>query len=117
VNNFDPAIILGIFVLGGLGSALRLLISRWDGYLPCGILAANTVASFVAGFASINLDANPTLLLLVVIGLAGGLSTFSSWAGATVQMAARRKIFAPTIYTLLTLVLSSTAAYLGLLLG
>jgi fluoride ion exporter CrcB/FEX len=55
--------------------------------------------------------------MLIVVGFAGGLSTFSSWAGATVQMAARGKIFAPTVYTLLTLVLSSTAAYLGLFLG
>jgi CrcB protein len=93
------------------------LVSKWQGYLPWGILSANTVASFIAGFASANLVTNETLLLLTVVGFAGGLSTFSSWAAATVQMAARRKIFAPTVYTLLTLILSSTAAYLGLLLG
>jgi CrcB protein len=117
VNLFDPLVFLGIFVLGGLGSVIRLAVSKWDGYLPWGILTVNVVASFIAGLASASLVIDQTVLMLIVVGFAGGLSTFSSWAGATVQMAARGKIFAPTVYTLLTLVLSSTAAYLGLFLG
>lgn len=116
MNSLDPVILLALFLLGGLGSMIRLKLSEWNGYIPWGILTANIVASFIAGFAY-SATKDEALLLLVVIGFAGGLSTFSSWAAGTVHLAAKRKILAPTLYTLLTLALSSTAAYLGLLLG
>ena len=46
-------LILAVVVIlaGGLGAVLRLLIGTWIGILPWGILAANTVASLVAGLA------------------------------------------------------------------
>lgn len=114
---FDPTVIFGIAVAGGLGSMLRFAISKWQGFIPWGILAANITASFLAGWAVIYFNGNDTLVGIAVVGLAGGLSTFSSWAGAAVQMAATGRRFAPALYTVLTLVLSSTAAYLGLILG
>lgn len=119
MNPFDPMLLLGILVLGGAGSALRLVLSKWEGYLPWGVLAANVIASFVAGFAAayFSEDSQATMVALLVVGLAGGLSTFSSWAAAAVQMAAKDRKLAPVLYTLYTLILSSTAAYLGLLLG
>jgi CrcB protein len=116
VNPFDPMVLLGIAGLGGVGSALRLLLSKWEGYLPWGVLTANILASFVAGFAAAYFS-DDRLIALLVVGLAGGLSTFSSWAAAAVQMAAKDRKLAPVLYTLYTLILSSTAAYLGLLLG
>lgn len=116
MNPFDPMLLLGIAVLGGIGSSLRLVLSKWEGYLPWGVLTANIVASFIAGFASAYFT-QENWVALVVVGLAGGLSTFSSWAAAAVQMAAKERKLAPVLYTLCTLILSSTAAYLGLLLG
>lgn len=117
MSAFDPLVLLGIFALAGLGSMARLALARWEGFIPWGILTANIVASFIAGFASVKLGANESYVAIAVVGFAGGLSTFSSWAGATVQMAAKDKKLAPIVYTLATLILSSTAAYLGLLLG
>lgn len=116
MNPFDPIILLGIAGLGGIGSALRLLLSKWEGYLPWGVLTANILGSFVAGFAAAYFS-DDRMIALMAVGLAGGLSTFSSWAAAAVQMAAKDRKLAPVLYTLYTLILSSTAAYLGLLLG
>jgi len=116
MNSFDPLVIIGIAFLAGTGSVLRYLLSKWNGYLNWGILLANVIASFIAGWAS-TFFTDQTSIALLVIGLAGGLSTFSSWAAGAVHLAAKRQNFAAVSYTLLTLILSSTAAYLGLLLG
>lgn len=68
--------------LGGLGSVLRMLLSRFSGKLPWGILIANTLASVVAGMFLAG--PNPAVpYALLVVGFAGGLSTFSSWAAQT----------------------------------
>jgi CrcB protein len=114
---FNPLVVFGIFVAGGLGSALRVLLSKFNGFWPWGILLANVVGSFFAGWAVTYFEANITWVAILVVGLAGGLSTFSSWAAGTVQLVARDRPLAAALYTVFTLVLSSTAAYLGLLLG
>jgi len=115
MNYFDPLLLLGIFVLAGLGSMLRYLMSKWEGAMPWGILTANILASFIAGVASSSFQADLGLTAFIVVGFAGGLSTFSSWAGASVQLAAKEKAVIAGLYTLFTLILSSTATYLGLL--
>lgn len=115
MNYFDPLLLLGIFGLAGIGSMIRFLLSKWEGVMPWGILSANIIASFIAGFASSRFQADLGLTAFIVVGFAGGLSTFSSWAGAAVQLAAKQKAVIAGLYTLLTLILSSTAAYLGLL--
>ena len=97
MNPFDPMLLLGITLLGGLGSAIRVLFSKWDGYMPWGILTANVLASFIAGF---------------------GVAYFTEETQvALVVMAALDRKLAPVLYTIFTLVFSSTAAYFGLLLG
>jgi CrcB protein len=68
-----------VSVLGGAGSVLRYLASFWSGLLPWGILLVNSIASFVVGVA-ISSGANEIAL---VVGLAGGLSTFSTFAAQT----------------------------------
>lgn len=114
---FNPLLLLGVFVAGGLGSALRFAISKFNGFWPWGILIANIVGSFFAGWAVISFETNLTWLAILVVGLAGGISTFSAWAAGTVQLVARDRPLAATLYTIVTLILSSTAAYVGLLLG
>ena len=101
---FNPLVLVGIALAGGIGSAIRFAFSKWAGTIPWGILSANVVASFIAGFAAIYFGSNETWVAILVVGLAGGLSTFSSWAGATVHMVASGKKAAPAFYTLLTLV-------------
>lgn len=114
---FNPLLLLGVFMAGGLGSALRFAISKFNGFWPWGILIANIVGSFFAGWAVIYFETNLTWLAILVVGLAGGISTFSAWAAGTVQLVARDRPLAATLYTIVTLILSSTAAYVGLLLG
>ncbi len=114
---FNPLVVLGIFVAGGLGSVLRVSLSKFNGFWPWGILLANVVASFFAGWAVTFFEADVTWVAILVVGLAGGLSTFSSWAAGAVQLVSRDRPLAATLYTVVTLILSSTAAWVGLLLG
>ena len=74
--------VLLVSALGGLGAVLRFLLSRFSGKLPWGILTANTLASAVAGMFIAGAEPAVPYALLVV-GFAGGLSTFSSWAAQT----------------------------------
>ena len=117
VEIFNPMVVLGIFVAGGLGSVIRVILSKFNGFWPWGILLANTVASFFAGWAVTYFEADVTWVAILVVGLAGGLSTFSSWAAGAVQLVSRDRPVAAALYTVVTLVLSSTAAWVGLLLG
>jgi CrcB protein len=108
-----------VAVFGGLGALLRFSLARWDGWLPWGILAANTVASLIVGFAG-HLIANTDQLVLqvaLVFGFAGGLSTFSSWAAQTggfVEALKNRQAF---LNAFLNLVLPVSAVFAGMLLG
>jgi CrcB protein len=73
---------LAVGIFGGLGSLVRHLVGTWSGFLPWGILAANSIASFVAG-ASL---ANGFYEMALVVGLAGGLSTFSTFAAQSYEL-------------------------------
>lgn len=67
-----------VCVLGGFGAAARYLLSKWDGSLPWGILVGNSIAAIVATIAL-----HGTLSVILVAGLAGGLSTFSTLIAQT----------------------------------
>jgi fluoride ion exporter CrcB/FEX len=71
-----------VAVLGGLGSALRFALSRWQGTLPWGILMANILAATVATTAYFAFGQSFVSLVLVA-GFAGGLSTFSAVSAQT----------------------------------
>ena len=74
--------VFAVALFGGIGSVARYLIGFWNGVLPWGILVANTVASFIAGAA---LSAGQ-LEIALIVGLAGGLSTFSTFAAQTFDL-------------------------------
>jgi len=97
-------IILGIFAAGGLGSVVRVLLSKFNGFWPWGILLANVVASFFAGWAATYFKADVTWVAILVVGLAGGVSTFSSWAAGAVQLVARDRPLAAALYTVVSLI-------------
>jgi CrcB protein len=100
-----------ISLAGGLGSVLRLLLSRWTGILPWGILAANSIASLFAGLVVIAADGFWAAIL--VTGVMGGLSTFSSWAAATGEIWQSGKRARATSYGVLTLVIPTLMAWGG----
>ncbi len=109
----------GLFLLvalaGGLGSVIRLVLSQWQGRLPWGILAANLVGSFAAGFLG-GIE-NWLIAVILISGLAGGLSTFSTFAAQTVDFMHRGRIAQGLLNVFANLALSSTAVLLGLALA
>lgn len=78
-------ILIGVAVGGGLGSVARMFLGRWHGRsVPLGILLGNTLASAIV--ALVASGAHDWLWAAVSAGLAGGLSTFSTWAKQTADL-------------------------------
>ncbi len=105
---------------GGLGALLRYattrLFARMNDELPWAVLAVNAVGSLIGGIV-LGLfttgAAGPDLQLIVMGGLAGGLTTFSTFSVETVQLAIARRwgLVAATVGA--NLVLGVAAAVLG----
>jgi CrcB protein len=109
----------GVALLGGAGSVLRFALSKWNNSLPWGILTANTLASAVVGFC---LETSSGVLPVIVAtvfatGFAGGLSTFSTWAGQTAQFFLDKKFWKAALNVLLNMVLPFSGLMAGLILG
>jgi len=119
-------IIVAVFVGGAVGAILRELLmlsvpNLADGF-PLDILAANLVASFLLGCATavhhrkaVSDDVN----LLIGTGIAGGLSTFSSFAYGVCVLATASATGAlvSSAYVGVSLVLGYVAVVAGLTLG
>ncbi len=79
--------ILAIAVGAAIGANLRYSLSlwaaqRWGASFPYGTLLVNVIGSFVIGFvlalAATRLNLSEPMRLLIVTGLLGGFTTFSS---------------------------------------
>lgn len=111
---------------GALGSGLRFaigasLLQRFGGGFPWGTLAVNLVGSFVAGFLMIWLDARgpsswPWRALLIV-GVAGGLTTFSSLMMECLVFARTERSAMIGLYLGITLLAGLVLVFLGARLG
>ena len=78
--------LLLVALLGGLGATARFWLSKVEGKLPWGILIANTIAAALgAAIISARGISDPTTVVLVS-GLAGGLSTFSTLIAQTTNL-------------------------------
>ena len=73
--------VAAVAALGGPGSVLRHIAGFWSGALPWGILAVNSIASFVVGLSV----SSGEYEIALVVGLAGGLSTFSTFAAQSYE--------------------------------
>lgn len=82
------------YLLVALGSAVGgvarygiglLVTARWGNAFPWGTLLINALGSFVIGYAS-GWAANPAVRLLVMVGLCGGFTTFSSFSLETLSL-------------------------------
>jgi fluoride exporter len=114
-------VILGVSILGGLGSMFRLALSHWHRWLPWGILTGNTVASVIVG-ATFPLSQSGSatgvaLAIFLATGFAGGLSTFSSWAAQTVGFFTEDNSRKAYFNFLLNLALPVGGVILGVILG
>lgn len=108
------SLVLLVAVAGAIGSVLRFFVSGWG---RPGVFAANTVACLAAGIASGWLDAGSALMVVLVVGLAGGLSTWSTLAAQVGDSWLGGKYAAALGYLAATLVAGVTAATVGFVLG
>lgn len=118
----SPLLLAAVAVAGGLGAVLRWLADslaarHLRGPFPWGILLVNVSGSFALGLATGILGSADPVGTVIGTGFLGGYTTFSSVAATSALMLDRggRRIAAANVFG--TLVLSVTAAVLGLLLG
>ena len=120
-------LLLSIGVAGGIGAVFRHRLSnRPDAWMPWGTLAANTIATMIAASALLILEITADLPLLVsgedwpptliaytvVVGLAGGMSTFSTVAGQVAALLRDKHWLRAALYALASFTIPSTAALL-----
>lgn len=114
-----PLVLLAVAVGGALGAVLRHLTSvslAGRGRVPLGVLVVNVVGSFVAGVA-LGAPLDPAAQLIIVSGLCGGLTTFSTLSVETLQLILDGKRRAAAASVALNLVVGIAAAVIGLWLG
>ena len=108
---------LSVGLAGGVGAAGRYLLGFWGEKFPLGILLANSLGGFFAGIALSFFGWGTLGFYVLAIGLAGGLSTFSTFAAQTVELIATRRRIKAVANISLNLVLPSTAVLVGSLVA
>ena len=78
-NPILMTLLIGVF--GGLGSIARVFMIRWAGVLPFGVFLTNAVAAALVSYIHAG-NLAQDYLVIGIVGLAGGLSTFSGIARA-----------------------------------
>lgn len=117
-------LVLGVLVAGGAAAVARFLISRalpaGPGRLPLGVLIVNVAGSLIGGVvlglaerAAVSED----LRLILLTGVCGGLTTFSTWSVETVELALTGRWQAGIVNLIGTLALGFLACGAGYLLS
>jgi CrcB protein len=107
---------LFIAVGGALGAVLRYFVTHLFAF-PFGTAVVNVVGSFLIGIAFVVLVQDKTLskyVPLVMTGLLGGFTTFSTFSLDTLLMIERGEIGAATLNVLGTVTLCLLACAAGL---
>lgn len=113
----SPLVLLGVGVLGGLGSAGRFLLDgavsvRLTGAFPYGTLAVNATGSLALGVvAGATLD--PDSARLLSEGLIGGYTTFSTWAFESQRLVEDGRRVSAGLNLIVSLIVGLGAAWLG----
>jgi fluoride exporter len=94
-----------VAIAGGFGAVARYWLSTWSGKLPWGILLANSIGSFIAGLAV----AGSIETAWLVVGLAGGLSTFSTFAAQTHDLVAKKRLALASLNIVLNLLIPAVS--------
>ena len=89
----QPLLLLAVGAGGFVGAVLRFLISGWVQKLsptlfPVGTLSVNVIGSFLIGFLALYFESvvAPQQKALVITGMLGALTTFSTFSLETVTM-------------------------------
>lgn len=111
-----------IFVGGGAGAVLRYLVQGavqrwWATALPVGTMAVNLSGCLVIGFlGGVFLGARPApegYRLLLITGLLGGYTTFSSFAWETLRLGEDREFLGAGLNVLLSVAVGLAAVWAG----
>ena len=113
-----------LVALGGMaGAPLRYLVDVWvtarlgSGF-PVGTLVANAAACALLGLvAGLGLGASSPAYVLLGTGLAGAMSTYSTFAFETVRLAEEGRIGRAVGYAVASPVVGLAALLLGLAVG
>jgi CrcB protein len=110
-------------LVGGAASVIRYLVSlayaKRSG-LPWAVFTVNVIGSAIGGIAvglSTTGAISPDLRLILVGGLAGGLTTFSTWSVETIQLLLERKLRTALVSVILNLGVGLAAATAGYVLA
>ncbi|KDE39404.1 MAG: fluoride efflux transporter CrcB [Nitrincola lacisaponensis] len=114
--------IIAVALGGAVGSLLRYWISGMlntsDARLPLGTLSINVIGSLLMGVAFVLImekaRISPELRPLLMTGMLGGFTTFSTFSLEAVTLLNEGHTGAALIYVLLSVMLCITALYLGL---
>ncbi len=107
---------------GFAGSVARYYVSKLNlTYeilaIPVGTLSVNILGSFLIGFLTGIAEKSPImtadLRLLLMVGLCGGFTTFSSFTNENLMLMHNGQFFSILLYTALSLLLGFLAVYLG----
>lgn len=124
--------LLVVAVGGGVGAAVRFMVdgeirARHNGGFPWGTFVVNVTGSFLIGlfstlfFTLLHLgvpgDTAQLLQLALVVGLCGGYTTFSTSTVESVRLAQSGRMQLALANSLGTLMVTVTAAGLGIGLG
>ena len=116
------SLLLSVGIGGFIGAILRFTLSGWVGKVtttsfPFGTLSVNILGSFVIGFLFLyfqHINLSPTQKALLVTGLLGALTTFSTFSLETVLLMGKEFYIKALLNVLLNLLLSLGATLLGM---
>lgn len=111
---------------GATGAVLRFLVGRAiqgdvPGAFPIGTLSVNIIGCFLigvlAGLFTGEIGQREELRMLLVVGLLGGFTTFSSFGLETIALLGEGDLRGASIYVLASNGIGISAAWLGSRLG
>jgi fluoride exporter len=121
-DGLDMYRLLLIFIAGGSGCLLRYGLGGWmqrltGGTFPVGTLAVNLIGCLAIGFLAA-LFTGPMLIreeyrVMILVGLLGGFTTFSSFAHETVMLLTDGQLGLATLNVVLSNGLGLAGAWLG----
>lgn len=123
-RTLDKIFLVGIG--GAVGSILRFLVSGWVQSVsgvsfPFGTLTVNVLGCFIIGVLSYLADMRgvltPEMRALLIVGVLGGFTTFSSFGNETMALVRDGEMGYALANVALSLVLGLGAVYVGRTLG